>query len=196
LVERTTHPATSQSDEDTLLVEAQSLRQSSQGPTVAASGHRVAGLSGATHDLFVMRLGDVYVAVVASAVVRVLAALRPVPLPRAPSYLLGLLPFEDTALPVIDLAGFLGLARPRDALDLAESNHRVAVIDAAGLRAGLLCDQAVGLAALDANALMAPTVLRTGELMRYLSAEFEGRHGRTGLLNTELLLEDARIRSA
>lgn len=84
---------------------------------------------------------------------QVLETLRPQPLetlPEAPPHVLGLARIRGQALPVLDLAGLLGLERPA-----SEPAHRLVHLRVGRRRAALLVDEVLGLRPLDTAAQQA-----------------------------------------
>lgn len=97
----------------------------------------------------IARLGAVRVALAASAVREILRAVLIAPLPGAPSIVEGTIDVRGAVVPVIDLAGRLGLAgRPV----LSPDEHLV-VLEAGGHRVAVRVDEAEELLDVDERAI-------------------------------------------
>lgn len=139
--------------------------------------------------LFVFGIGNTHLALEASKLLTIAAPQTPVPLPRAPQHVLGLIPYGDSTLPIVDLAAFLQLASEQ-----GDTQNRLLVIRDSGMSVGLLCDQVLGVRTIHSSALAAPQLLKGGRLPRYLRQEILEGALPVGLLDVATLLEDARVR--
>ncbi len=94
---------------------------------------------------------------------RILRFEPPAPLPDAPDFLEGVVPFEGGAIPVVDLRRRLG--RPAATTD----ETRIMVLLVEGQRVGVVVDAARELVRVDATAIAAPPPMVRGLAARYIS---------------------------
>ncbi len=150
----------------------------------------VAERQGVAETHLVFRVGEVLLAVPALSVQSVVDAQTPRPLPLTPPHVPGVVNQGERALVLFDPGRFLQL--PRGNAD-ASSIQRVLVLEAAGMRVGLLCDRVLGLREVGTPGRRAPEVLSGAQLRRFLSAEFELETGVVGVLDLDELLKAARV---
>lgn len=145
--------------------------------------------------IFVFVIGDTRLGLPASAVQSILSTPHPVPLPRAPSHILGLIPFGDGALPVVDLASFLGLDSDSFEGLHAEVEGRMMVINEDNMSVGILCQQVMGVQTVQEQDLSAPELLTGGRLGEFMRFELSRGEFPIGLLDLKTLLEAARVQA-
>jgi len=144
--------------------------------------------------LFVFQVAATLLAVDAQQVDAVLPEAEMTPVPCTPPYVLGLVPYGESTLPIIDPARFLELGVESAAPDGV--SRRVVVLSSGALCAGLLCERAAGVVLVERAARQPATVLTGGRLGDFLQAEFETAEARVGLIEVASLLDAARIRPA
>ena len=140
--------------------------------------------------LLPLRIGGTWIAVPALQVLEVVDERAPIPLPRAPAHLPGLLNLRGTALPLLDLTVFLEIAS-KDAL--AGGFPRVVVVGASEMQVGIRCDQVLGVIAAG-DATMGDVEMARGKLRQFSIAEVETLHGIAAVVDLEALLGAGRVR--
>lgn len=145
--------------------------------------------------MLLFRLGEFQLAVVADAVANVIAGEHPTKIPRTPSYILGLVPYGEGSLTVLDLSAFLNLGVSDAGANLELSERRILIVGVNQLEAGLLCDKALGVINVEESELQETIILKGGRLPEFLEYEFDDSAGRVGLLNIAKLLDTARIKT-
>lgn len=109
-------------------------------------------------DTFLLvRLGSHTLAIAAAAVAEVAPAVEVAPLPGAPAAVEGMVRYRGAVVPVLDVAGRLGLARRPVALD-----EHLVVVTAGGRTAAFRVHEALRLVTLDGSALAAAEPLAPG----------------------------------
>lgn len=163
---------------------------SNTGARLAAGG---AALE--TTAMFGVRVGDLHLLLPAHHVEVVRDVEPPTRVPGAPDYIVGLVPHGDGALAILDVARFLGIARQQE-IDYSDlSAHRVVGVRGAGLEAGLLCDQAMGVIHVEQSQVRPNQVIKGGRIREFLTEELERNDVRYGIVDLRLLLTAARVRS-
>lgn len=138
--------------------------------------------------LFLFRVGDVMLLCPAEQVEAVIAWQEPVPLPRVPDHLIGLVSYDQRALVLVDLARFLAIERP------ATPASRTLVVHAGDYRVGLPVDRAHGVVPIDTDTVKNGAHVVGGRLAEFTRAEAEtGEGGLAALIDLSLLLEAARV---
>ncbi|MEP7176720.1 MAG: chemotaxis protein CheW [Gemmatimonadales bacterium] len=113
---------------------------------------------------------------------RILRHVTPAPLPNAPAYLEGVVPYEGTALPVVDLRKRFELEAP------IREETRLMVVDLGEQRIGLLVDEVREVMRVDSTTITAPGPVVSGLAAAYI-AGIVVRPGRTIIiLNARKLL--------
>jgi purine-binding chemotaxis protein CheW len=140
-------------------------------------------------EFFFFRTGDLRLGVPSENVREVIRSGPLTPLPRVPSFILGVCGHRGEVLPVLDLLRFLGKGEsrigPRTRLFVAISSTYVA---------GVVCDSVVGLSRVPLQDILPPPVggdLNTEHLLGVLTA---GREV-TSLLSFAKVLQTARQRA-
>ncbi|HEU4569688.1 MAG TPA: chemotaxis protein CheW [Gemmatimonadales bacterium] len=114
---------------------------------------------------------------------RILRYERPAALPKAPDFLEGVVPFEGTSVPVVDLRKRLGTA------SALGDDVRMMVLDVEGQRVGIVVDQVLDVLRVDGAAIAAPPALVRGLAAEYISGLLTREGGRTVvILNAGRLL--------
>ena len=114
---------------------------------------------------------------------RILRYERPAPLPKSPDFLEGVVTFEGTPVPVVDLRKRLSLQA--ELLD----ETRMMVLDIEGNRVGIVVDQVLDVMRVDGGAITAPPPLVKGLAAEYISGLLSRDNGRTVvILNAGRLL--------
>lgn len=113
---------------------------------------------------------------------RILRHQAPAPLPQAPEFLEGVVPYEGGAVPVVDLRKRLGL----DAVVNEET--RLMIVDLGDQRVGVLVDEVREVLRVDSTTITAPGPMVSGLAAAYI-AGIVTRPGRTLIiLNARKLL--------
>lgn len=136
---------------------------------------------------FQFRLGGTLFLCPAAAVEAVTLFEAPVPLPRVPDHVLGLVTYDQRALVLLDLARFLELPADHD-----EKGRRTIVVSAGEYRVGLPVEAVLGVVHLDAAALKHGTDVFTDRLAEFVTGEGATEAGLSAVLDLERLLEGAR----
>jgi chemotaxis signal transduction protein len=137
---------------------------------------------------FQFRLGDALLLCPAEAVEAVTDFDAPVPLPRVPPHVLGLVTYDQRALVLVDLARLLQLPAAGDA-----DRARTLVVNAGAYRVGLAVEAALGVVTLDADSFQESADLFAERLAEYAIAACTSDAGVGALLDLERLLETARV---
>ena len=142
--------------------------------------------------LLPIRAGSTWLVVPALRVVEVVDDIEPVFLPRAPAHVPGLLNLRGTALPLMDIARFLGV--PNTAPADSKAFSRVVVTEAAEMTVGLRCTAVQGvIPAYDRP--IRPPGQHPGVLGEIALGEVDTPEGIATLIDLGGLLERARVRS-
>ena len=94
---------------------------------------------------------------------RILRHAAPAPLPRAPDFLEGVVPYEGGAVPVIDLRKRFELEAP------IREETRLMVVDLGDQRVGVLVDEVREVMRVDTTTITAPTPMVSGLAAAYIS---------------------------
>jgi chemotaxis signal transduction protein len=137
---------------------------------------------------FQFRLGDTLLLCPAEAVEGITHFEAPVPLPRVPPHVLGLITSDQRALVLVDLAPFLRLPAGSDA-----ERTRTLVVNSGAYRVGLAVEAALGVVTLDATGFQECTGLFGESLAEYAIAASSSEAGGGAVLDLERLLEAARV---
>ncbi|MEK7704905.1 MAG: chemotaxis protein CheW [Myxococcota bacterium] len=148
-------------------------------------------------SLLQFRVQDVWLAVSPASVEEIVDLAQLTAVPRAPDYLRGLLNLRGHAIPVIDLAAFLGLRRREDAEGSGgdEGVHeRIVVVAANDMRVGLVSDRVRGVLEVPRSSMRGARVAQGRRLQEFAVAEFEHGGRLTVQLALAALLDAARLR--
>jgi purine-binding chemotaxis protein CheW len=116
---------------------------------------------------------------------RILRYLPPSPLPKAPEFLEGVMPYGDTAVPVIDL-------RKRFELDASiREETRVMVLELENQRVAVLVDEVREVLRVDSTAIAAPGPVVSGLAAAYISGIITRPERTIILLNARKLLSSS-----
>jgi purine-binding chemotaxis protein CheW len=94
---------------------------------------------------------------------RILRPVAPAPLPRAPEFLEGVVPYEGGAVPVVDLRKRFELAAP------VREETRLMVVDVGDQRVGVLVDEVREVLRVDSTTITAPGPMVSGLAAPYIS---------------------------
>ncbi|HEX6617804.1 MAG TPA: chemotaxis protein CheW [Gemmatimonadales bacterium] len=94
---------------------------------------------------------------------RILRPVSPAPLPRAPEFLEGVVPYEGGAVPVVDLRKRFELAAPM------REETRLMVVDVGEQRVGVLVDEVREVLRVDSTTISAPGPMVSGLAAAYIS---------------------------
>lgn len=136
---------------------------------------------------FQFRLGDYLLLLPAAAVEAVTSFERPVPLPRVPPHVLGLLTYDQRALVILDLGRFLALPD-----DDVQRRARTLVVAAGEYRVGIPVDQALGVIEPRAASVRAGAHVYGGRVGEFVRGEVDTGAGLAALLDVDMLLEAGR----
>jgi purine-binding chemotaxis protein CheW len=116
---------------------------------------------------------------------RILRYSAPSPLPKAPSFLEGVMPYGESAVPVIDM-------RKRFELEaVIREETRLMVLELDGQRIAVLVDEVLEVLRVDSTAITAPSPIVSGLAAVYI-AGIVSRSGRTVIiLNARKLLSSS-----
>ncbi len=146
-----------------------------------------------TRATFVFRIGPTWLGVPAQHVTAVLDSRLPMPLPRVPPYILGLIPSGRQALPVLDLGLFLDLPRA----DAAGANRlempRLVVIADGARTAAVPVDRALGVVAVPRADEQPPGTVCTAATQPFALCEIELTHGIAAVLDLPHLLDAVSV---
>jgi purine-binding chemotaxis protein CheW len=132
-----------------------------------------------------LRIADAALAIEAPRVEQVVDLGTTVPLPRAPRHIMGLARVGDGVVPVIALDALANIGRPDDL-------QRVVIIEHDGMRAGLACDEVVGITEISRGA---PHALeRSRDLPGFFTHEHHDAAGPVLVLDAKRLFAAARVR--
>lgn len=139
-------------------------------------------------SLFAVRIGEIRFAVPARAAVRLATVGAKSLLPRSPQYVVGLGNLQGSLVPLIDLSRL-------EEFSAADGPHRdqALLVEAAGLRAALFIDEALGLEEVEAHRL---TDLSDAEAERFgarVVGKAELTLGSAWILHPEILLRSLRL---
>lgn len=109
------------------------------------------------------------------------------PIPCAPAHVPGVVPVRGEALPIFDLALFLGVQSGE-----APEVPRMLIVRSSPYRVGVLCDQVLGVSVVARSAIQEARVSGPPSLRRYALGEVELRGGVTPVLDLEALLAAGR----
>jgi purine-binding chemotaxis protein CheW len=116
---------------------------------------------------------------------RILRYSAPSPLPKAPGFLEGVVPYEGSAVPVVDLRKRFDLEAP------IREETRLMVVDLGDQRVGVLVDEVREVIRIDSTTITAPGPMVSGLAATYISGIIT-RPGRTiSMLNARKLLSSS-----
>lgn len=167
--------------------------------STASSGDTPHLASESQRTLLVFRVGDAWLGVDAHAVAEIAERGETTTLPRLPRHVPGLIFLRGNAVPLLDLAAFLGLDTESETggSGNAEANDddprpsRVVVVESGGMRVGLLSSRVHGLDTPAAETLMPPDALGA-RLRPFCSAQCDHHLGLLAILDLSRLLDAAR----
>lgn len=141
-------------------------------------------------SLFTFRLINTWLAIEPDSVVTILDPQRYIPLPLAPTHVLGLIPHGQTILPVFHLSLFLKMS----GFEVHNATtSRLLVIKKNQLEVAIPINQIGGVETMLEKVTSSTILTRNGRLQDFLLSEYEGLQGFTGILNIETVLERARV---
>lgn len=138
---------------------------------------------------FLFRLRDVWMMIPAASIETIVSDQAPTRLPLAPGHIAGLLPFGERALPIVDLAAFLGLDPEPPGL---EALPRILVIATQGMRIGIRVSRTAGVLHIPEGQATPLDALLNTPLARWSLAEVDTDWGRAVALNLPALVEATR----
>ena len=138
---------------------------------------------------FLFRLRDVWMMVPADSIETIVEDQAPTRLPLAPGHIVGLLPFGERALPIVDLGTFLGLEA--DSPD-SSALQRILVVTAEGMRIGIRVNRTAGVLHIQEGQATPLDALLNTPLARWSLAEVDTDWGRAVALDMPALMEAAR----
>jgi chemotaxis signal transduction protein len=144
-----------------------------------------------TRSILRFRIGDARVALFAEHVEQVLEPSELTPIPCAPKHVPGLVAVRGEALPVFDLATFLGLAASH-ASEVDAREPRLLLVRSSRYRVGVPCAEVSGVAALPTRAFVEPVASRPPALRRHALFEVTVDGAVTPVLDLDALLEAGR----
>ena len=127
-------------------------------------------------------VNDEYYAADIMEVERILGYEELTALPEAPSYMMGLMKYEGTVLPVISLRRRFGL---QDAFD---SNSKIIVVKKEDYRVGISVDQVIEVRSIDSTSLEMPSYISSAISNRYIKGIIKEESNIVILLSLENIL--------
>jgi purine-binding chemotaxis protein CheW len=113
---------------------------------------------------------------------RILRHVAPAPLPKAPDFLEGVVPYEGGAVPVVDLRKRFDLAAP------IREETRLMVIDLGEQRVGVLVDEVREVLRVDSTTITAPGPMVSGLAAAYIAGIVSRPERTIIILNARKLL--------
>ena len=141
-------------------------------------------------NFFTFRLLNTWLSMQPDHVVTILDPQQYIPLPLAPEHVIGLISYGQTILPVFHLSLFLKML-DREKYDISQS--RLLVIKIKQLEVAIPIHQTAGIEIVPKTNLSTTILTKNGDLQKFLSHEYDGIEGLTGVLNMEQVLERARV---
>lgn len=141
-------------------------------------------------NFFTFRLLNTWLSIKPEHVVTILDPQQYIPIPLAPEHVIGLVSYGQTILPVFHLSLFLKM------LDIEKddiSQSRLLIIKIKQLEVAIPIHQTAGIERVPETGLRSSILIKNGNLQKFLSHEYDGIEGLTGVLNMEQVLELARV---
>ncbi|HXF96043.1 MAG TPA: chemotaxis protein CheW [Gemmatimonadales bacterium] len=113
---------------------------------------------------------------------RILRYEPPAPLPKAPEFLEGVLRYQDSPVPVVDLRKRLGVAAP------LKDDTRIVVLEAEGSKVGVVVDAVTEVMQVPAARVTPPPPIVKGLAAEYITGIVTGDRRTIVVLNTARLL--------
>jgi len=183
---------------NTETTQATERNEPSKGAIRASSGSDTHAM---TEDLLVLGIGGHWYAIAASAVEEICDFSQPTALPHAPCHILGLINVRGRAVPVLDLREYLGLGAARARSEQSAENivsglarRRIAVVTAAVMRVGIVCDAVKGVLAVSRDRIRTSPPILGAKEQEFVRAEVAISGGMASVLDAEKLLNAARYR--
>lgn len=142
--------------------------------------------------LLPLRIGETWIAIPALTAAEIVQETKPLPLPRAPGHIPGIVNLRGQAIPLLDLGRLLDIP----AGDTSESSQvvgRIVVVAAAEMRVGLPCDQVLGVVAAG-EFEQRDAQVSVGTLLEYAIGEVETPAGIATVVDIARILGVARVR--
>jgi purine-binding chemotaxis protein CheW len=149
-------------------------------------------VSPAGEALVTFRIADTWLAVSAQHVEEICGAVTPLPIPRVPDHILGLMNVRGHGVPLLSLQRFLHLAPAAEPLD--DPHGRIVLVNVNGMRVGLVCDQVRSLELVPGDRLLPPRAVDGQSLAPYARAQVNFGFLFSTWLDIVSLLEAARVR--
>lgn len=144
----------------------------------------------------ILEAGPARLGIAASEVDAITDVPEATPIPRSPSYLLGLANVRGEAVPLVSLSSFLELADEGEDLGTSPGDgQRVLVVRSGELHVGLQCERVLGLRQVDTEQVREAGLVRGGRIQEFSRSEVDLSDGLVALLDTTALLEEARVRA-
>lgn len=138
-----------------------------------------------------MRIGETWIAIPALSAAEIVAEQTPLPLPRAPAHIPGIVNLRGQAIPLLDLVRFLNL--PVSGAESSQIAGRIVVVGEADMRVGLPCAQVLGVVAVGEYE-QRDAQISLGLLLQYATGEVETPAGVATIVDIAGVLGAARVR--
>lgn len=154
----------------------------------------------ASQSMLVFRTGSVLLGIPARYVDALHAPPQITPVPLAPSYVAGVAILRGEVVPLLDIEKFLELEQRSEASSASPlrqrgtSFERVAVVEAAGMHVGVLCNEVRGIIPVSATPSAEGRVTKGRMLGKVVAEEVNTEDGVLVVLDLPKLLEEARVK--
>ncbi len=139
---------------------------------------------------FTFQLVDTWLAIEPSAVETILDPQHYVELPLTPHHILGIIPHGQSIIPILHLPRFLKMIK-QDTLDA--KHNRILIVKVRDMDVGIPIETTGGVEIIPTENITQSTLTKNGRLQDFLTGEYEGDHGLTGILDIALILERSRV---
>ena len=148
----------------------------------------------ATRAFFVFCINGAWIGVPVDNVDAVLDKQLPMPLPRVPGHIVGLVPSGKQSLVIFDLGRFLAITSPSgNDNDAVAHMPRLVVVSDGDCIAGIPVDRAAGVIQVAEEKIKSPEVMCGESIRAYLTGELEMPFGVVGLIDLPRVLEAASV---
>ncbi len=142
--------------------------------------------------LLPLRIGATWIAIPALAAAEIVADIAPLPLPKAPAHISGIVNLRGQAIPLLNLERFLELPAAT-AADNSQAAGRIVVVTVGEMRVGLRCEQVLGVVAAG-EFVERDAQISVGKLLKFAIGEVETPAGVATIVDIGGILGVARVR--
>lgn len=143
-----------------------------------------------TQQWFTFQLVDTWLAIEPDCVVTILDPQHYVELPLTPSHILGVIPHGQSIIPILHLPRFLKMIK-QDTLD--SQKNRILIVKVKDMDVGIPIELTGGVEVVSDDGISKNILTKNGRLQDFLTGEYEGNQGLTGIVDIGLTLERARV---